>query len=179
MDDLKLFHLPKSIASDPRAPQLLKALATPNRRLWSGGALKVPEAHLSDTLQEALLASHRAGRVVRSLEKAEILLAAEAHGQGLADRRSGTPRGIRISRLLVLADDGAERFYRQVESLLELHGPRVVAVCLTTDAEGLGRMLFGPGSAARLLMIEHKEAVGAVLLALAEQWTPSEAGGAA
>jgi len=130
----------------------------------------VPEADLNDTLLVALLAAHRAGRVVRSLEKADVVLTSEAHGQRLADQRKGTIRGTRISRLLMLTNDGAERFYRRVASLLECHGTRVVAVRLTVDAEVLGGALFGKGQTARLLMIEHKEAVGAVLLALADQW---------
>ena len=85
-------------------------------------------------------------------------------------------RGTRISRLLVLTNDGSERFYRQVASLLERHGPRVVAVRLPVDAETLGESLFGKGQAARLVMIEHKAAVGAVLLALAKQWAGLDAG---
>lgn len=165
------FRLPRSIEADPRASQLLGALTTPTRRLWPGGSLKIAEARPSDALREAVLAAQRAGRVVRSLEKAEGILASEARGQQLADRRNGAPRGKRISRLLLLAADGAERFYRQVESLLGRHQPRVIGVLVTIDAQGLGEMVFGPGAAARLLMIEHKEAVGAVLLSLADQWT--------
>ena len=114
--------------------------------------MNIPEAQLNDALREVLLAVHHAGQVVRSLEKAEQKLATEARGQGMADHKSGVTRGVRISRLLVLASDGAERFYRQVESLLRRHGPRVIAVRLATDAEGLGEMLFGPGRVARLLI---------------------------
>ena len=128
---------------------------------------------MRDALLEALRAAHRTGRVVRSLEKAQTLLTTEAHGQRLADRKTGIARGVRISRLLVLTDDGAERFYRQVAALLECHGPRVVAVRLRVNAETLGSALYGKGGAARLLMIEHKAAVGAVLLALADQWIDS------
>jgi len=128
---------------------------------------------VNDVLLEALSAAYRAGHVVRSLEKTQAVLAAEAHGQRLADRRSGTERGQRISRLLILANDGSERFYRQVASLLKRHGPRVIAVFLKTDAAALGGAVFGKGRAARLLMIEHKAAVGDVLLALADQWTGS------
>lgn len=135
--------------------------------------MKVPEAQLSDTLRGGLLAVHHAGQVVRGLEKAEQKLATEARGQKMADRQSGVTRGGRISRLLVLTNDGAERFYRQVESLVRRHAPRVIAVRLATDAEGLGEMLYGPGRMARLLLIEHKAAVGAVLLALADQWASS------
>jgi hypothetical protein len=34
----------------------------------------------------------------------------------------------------------------------------------------LGQLLFGRGQAARLLMVAHKDAVSAVLLALASDW---------
>jgi hypothetical protein len=68
---------------------------------------------------------------------------------------------------LVLADDGVERFYRHVETLLRRHGPRVLAVRLDVDAGALGELVLGPGHLIRLLMIEHKEAVCAVLLAMA------------
>jgi hypothetical protein len=170
MEEVQPLRLPKSIASDPRAPLLIDALSNPCRRLWAESPLKILEAHLDEALQEALRTAFRAGRVVRSLEKTEALLAAEAHGQRLADHRSGIPRGVRISRLLVLADDGAERFYRQVAALLERHGPRLVAVRLDVGGEKLGRIIFGSGQAARLIMVEHKEAVGMVLLSLADQW---------
>ena len=105
---------------------------------------------------------------MRGLESAAARLANEDRGLGLADRQSGVPRGARISRLLVMADDGAERFYRQVETLLRRHGPRLLALRLDVDAEALGAVIFGPGSRARLLMLDHKEAVSAFLLALAE-----------
>ena len=75
---------------------------------------------------------------------------------------------VRVSRLLLLADDGAERFYRHVETLLRRHGPRVLAVRLDLDAHALGELLFGPGRLVRLLMIVHKEAVSAILLTMPE-----------
>jgi hypothetical protein len=105
---------------------------------------------------------------VRGLETATKRLANENRGIGLADKKSGVTRGVRVSRLLVMSDDGAERFYRQVESLLRRHGPRLLALCLDVDAETLGTMIFGPGSRARLLMLDHKEAVSAFLLAVAD-----------
>jgi len=176
MNKTSAIRLPKSIESDPRTSQLLGFLADHSRLLWPGGTVKIPEARLNDALKEVLLAAYHAGQVVRSLQKADQKLAAEARGQGMADQKSGVPRGQRISRLLILANDGAERFYRQVESLLQRHGLRVMAVRLHADAEHLGGMLYGPGRAARLLMMEHKAAVGAALLALADQWTASQGG---
>lgn len=107
--------------------------------------------------------------VARGLESAERILAAEERGLQLADRRSHVVRGARISRLLLLADDGAERFYRHVEKLLLRHAPRVLAVRLELDAAALGELLFGPGHPTRLLMIGHKNSVCEVLLAMASE----------
>lgn len=171
-----LLRLPKTIEADPRVAKLLENMAVRGRPLWSGGMIKVPRAQLDDGLRRVLQTILSAGRIVRSLEKAELKLASEAHGQQIVDRRSGVPRGTRISRLLILTSDGAERFYRRVESLLKRHEQRVLAIRIDTDAETLGNTLFGPGHAARLILIEHKLAVGDVLLALADQWKENESG---
>jgi hypothetical protein len=74
----------------------------------------------------------------------------------------------------LLANDGAERFYRHVDTLLRRHGPRVLAVRLNADAGALGELLFGPGRLVRLLMIMHKDAVGAILLAMMGQGEAAE-----
>ena len=142
-------------------------LTTNTRLLWKEAAIEVPVATLNSELEMALRAAHNAGQVVRGLEKAERRLDLEERGLRLADGKSSMQRGERVSRLLVMSDDGAERFYRKVESLLRRHGPRVLAVRLEVDAATLGEMIFGQGRLARLLMLEHKEAVSAVLLAMA------------
>ncbi len=162
-------HMPRIVESDPRFPLVLHALSLHPRPLWPGGTTAVPSARLDPDLSRALRSVHHAGRAVRGLEKAEHRLAREEQGLLLADQQGGARRGVRVSRLLVLSDDGAERFYRRVDSLLRRHGPRVLALRLDAGASTLGEMLFGPGRMARLIMIEHKEAVSSVLLALAGQ----------
>lgn len=159
-------RLPRLVERDPRGAQLLRSLTTHTRPLWEGGEIEVPLVKFGFGLAEALRSARGAGQVVRGLESAQRALAAEERGLLLADRRSDVPRGMRVSRLLVLADDGGERFYRHVETLLRRHWPRVLAVRLEVDADALGELLFGPGHLVRLLMIEHKEAVSAVLLAM-------------
>jgi hypothetical protein len=168
-------RLPKSVESDPRGPQLLRNLTTNTRLLWRESEIGIPVARMTLELAEALRNAYGAGQVVRSLENAERTLAAEERGLQMADRQIGVPRGIRVSRLLLLADDGAERFYRQIEALLRHYGPRVLAVRLEIDENGLGELLFGPPNVARLLMLEHKQAVGSVLLAMAGQWEDESA----
>ena len=162
-------RLPRMIEHDPRGPQLLRSLTAHTRPLWQGGELAVPLVNFSPELAAALHGVQDAGRVVRGLENAQRRLAAEERGIRLADQRSEVPRGVRVSRLLLLTDDGGERFYRHVETLLRRHGPRVLAVRLEIDASVFGELLFGPGHLVRLLMIEHKEAVSTVLLATIEQ----------
>jgi len=164
--ELRVLRLPKLVEADPRAQELLCIFSAHARLLWPEGKILVPMVAFSPALAKALRTAHRAGQLVRSLEGAERRLAAEDRGLGLVDQRSGVLRGARVSRLLVLADDGAERFYRQVEKLLCQQGPRVLALRLDVKAETLGQMLFGPGRRAVLLLLDHKEAVSAVLLAL-------------
>jgi len=164
--DLRTLRLPKLVEADPRAQELLRILPAHARLLWPEGKIHVPMVAFSPALAEVLQSAHRAGQLVRSLEGAESRLAAEDRGLSLVDQQTGVLRAARVSRLLVLADDGTERFYRQVEKLLRQQGPRVLALRLDVKAETLGQMLFGPGRRALLLLLDHKEAVSAVLLAL-------------
>jgi hypothetical protein len=65
-----------------------------------------------------------------------------------------------------MSNDGAERFYRKVESILREHGQRVMAIRVNADSVVLGETIFGPEKTVKLLLIDHKESVAAVLLAM-------------
>jgi hypothetical protein len=119
------------------------------------------------SVETALRSALTAVRVVRGLDTAKKVLAAEEHGLQLAEEKSGARRGARVSRLLLVTDDGSDGFYRQVENLLKRHGPRILALRLDVDAARFGAALFGKENQTRLVMISHKEAVAAVLLGLA------------
>ena len=172
MDGMLALRLPKLVEADPRGPHLLQHLTAQARPLWRRSEMEIPVVMLNAGLAEALKGVHAGGRVMRSLESAEQALATEERGLRMADRRAGAPRGVRVSRLILLANDGAERFYRNVETLLSRHGARILAVRLEIDAAGLGELLFGPGRMARLVMLTHKKAVGSVLLAMTESPFP-------
>ena len=160
-------RLPRLVEDAPGAAGLLRDLSAGAAPLWAGGALRVPRVEITAALEAALESAQSAGQLVRGFESAERALSAEALGLSHVDRTTGVARGGRVSRLLVVADDGAERFYRNVESLLRRHAPRVLALRLAADERALGQLLFGPDQVARLLLVEHKSAVSAVLLALA------------
>ena len=160
-------RLPKQIEGDPRASAILERLTSHGRPLWSGGALLVADVPLDALLETALRDAREQGRVVRGLERATTALDAQERGLDRADRLAGVARGERISRLLLLADDGAERFYRHVESVLVRHGARVLALRLDVGARALGERVFGPGALAKLVLLDHKDAVAAALRAIA------------
>jgi len=160
--------MPKLVEEDPRGHDLPARLAALARPLWSNGKIMAPVVSLKPAMTDVLRIAQTSGRLVRGLEDAESKLAAESRGLGMVDQKTGASRGGRVSRLLLLADDGAERFYRQVEKLLRQNYPRVLALRLEVNAEYLGQTIFHTNSRVLLLMLNHKEAVSNMLLALAE-----------
>lgn len=160
-------RLPKLVEADPRAAKVHAALARKTAPLWQESELRVAEAQMNDAMAAALRSAADAGQLVRGLEGAERSLATAERGQRLADEASGKARGERVSRVLLLSNDGAERFYRNAEVLLRRHGGRVLALRVALDADALGALAFGKDATARAVLLEHKEAVAALLLALA------------
>lgn len=159
--------LPKQVEADPRYKTLLKQLITRTEKLWAGSDVFVPVAAFTDELKAALVAAKENGRISRGVDGIERSLGVEARGLALVDKKTATKRIQRISRLLIMSNDGAERFYRKVESMLRQHSERVMAIKVAADSTQLGGYLFGPEKASKLLLIEHKESVAEVLLALA------------
>jgi hypothetical protein len=110
-------------------------------------------------LRSALFEIRRARWLVRGLEEAAKTLAAQQEGLKHAPAAQVEAGKRRISRLLVLSNDGADRFYREVEKLCAAHPARLEAVVLECDEVELGEASFGPGRAARAVLLDHKEAV--------------------
>jgi hypothetical protein len=114
----------------------------------------------------ALGAAYCAGHLVLGLEGADEALAGEARGLALVARRGGPARGPRVSRLLLLSDDGAERLYRHAERLAVAHKPRVLVLMLAADAATVGRSTTARDAAVKVVLVQHKQAVAALLRAL-------------
>jgi hypothetical protein len=142
-------------------------LAARPRTLWRDGTVEVPVLALTDSLAAALRTALGRGQLRRGLAAAVGTLEAEGRGLAAVARRTGNERGERISRLCVVAADGAERFYRQVERCLATHAPRVLGCLLEVDGAVLGKLLYGRDAAVKLVLADHKDAVSAILRSLA------------
>lgn len=161
------YMLPRQIAGHHPDTMLLNELHSHTRKLWNGGSIGVPILDFSLSLKNALIAARRSGRIVRGLETAAATLDNEGHGIDLL--RQHAAQGRRISRIMLLSDDGSTNFYRTVDRLLEKHAPRVLGCLIEADSFHLGSLLFGPDTAAKLVLVSHKDDVSRLLLALMHQ----------
>ena len=160
-------RLPREIEADPRCDEIRGRLHARVRPLWLRGSAVVPVVPFSDPLRRALAEARSAGLLVRGLEAAASVLAAERRGLQALPANEAARHGVRVSRLLMATNDGAERFYRQVEPLGSTHAPRVLTIVLDCDGAMLGELAYGAGAAVKLVLTGHKTAVVAILRALA------------
>ena len=158
--------LPREIEADAGHDAIRERLAAPDRLLWPGGTATVPVLPLG-TVAAALAVAYGAGHLVLGFEEAAKTLAAETRGLALVARRGQSTSGPRISRLLLLSDDGADRLYRHAEALAVAHAPRVLIAVLAADAATLGRATTRRDAAVKVVLVRHKHAVAALMRAVA------------
>jgi hypothetical protein len=158
--------LPRTIECDAGHDAIRARLSAGTRRLWSGGGATVPVLPFGPALADALGVAGRNGQLVLGLERVEETLEAEARGLALTARRSGAAPSTRVSRLLLVTNDGAERLYRHAERLAVAHAPRVLVAMLGVDAATIGRASTGRKALVKVVLVRHKLAVAALLRAL-------------
>lgn len=158
-------RLPRDVESDPCHEDVRRVLAARTRKLWSGGTLEVAVVPSTAALRKVLCSPSTARQLQRGLEAATATLASEQ--RGLAALPPAVTQGRRVSRVLLVTNDGAERFYRQVERLAITHAPRVLVCVIDCDSAGLGELLYGSDGVVKLVLTGHKTAAARILRALA------------
>jgi hypothetical protein len=159
-------RFPRQMEADETAEAVRRALMARTVKLWPEGTLGVARITPDDRLRKALLVARLQGRLRFGFEAVADRLESERKGILNVRRRVDAPYGDRVSRLLLFSNDGAERFYRHVESLLQANAPRLLGCLLDIDGHALGNMLTGKERPIKLVMAEHKEAVSGILLAM-------------
>jgi hypothetical protein len=163
--NLSSIRLPRLIDQQPGSERLLEHLLEIAAPLWKADSIRVPQLPVSEALLGAIRGAEASKTLVRGLEAAERKLADEQRGLGMVDRRTGQARGSRLSRLIIVTDDGSERFYRQVERILNRYGARLLALRIQIDGAQFGTQIFGAPAPVRAVLLTHKDAVSAALLA--------------
>ena len=163
---LSSYKLPRQLVSDPKAEGLLDQLFSRTRKLKPESRISLPVLELTDALKKALLSARRTGRAVRGYENASDLLNLESVGINKLKKQDG--QGERISRLVLMSNDGVDNFYNKAEKLIIQHSPRVLGCVVESDSYTLGSLLFGEGKIAKLILIDHKDAVSGILLSIFE-----------
>ena len=164
--------------SDMRFPRRLEAVYTPDAirlalmkrrsRLWSGSEIEVPSIALTDRVKKALRLHVLKSQILCGFENASERLKNEMAGIRNLRDRTAELHGERVSRLILLSDDGAERLYRHVEHLLRAHWPRVLVCLSDADSRLIGEVVTGKDRQIKLIMAEHKDAVSEILRAIVE-----------
>jgi hypothetical protein len=136
-------------------------------KIWPGGRLDIPMIPMSRPLQNALRKAKLKNQLCYGfeaiLEKVENEARGISHSRGthVADYRD------RVSRLLLFSSDGAERFYRHIEQLIEDYAPRLLGCLLDIDGNALGQAITGQSRRIKLVMTTHKTAVSEMLRTIA------------
>ena len=160
-------RLPRQLEADSSAEAIRQVLISCAAKLMPGGKIDVPLIKWSDSLKMALQKARLQGRIRVGLESISEKLASERYGIKNAHQSSKAAYGERISRLLLFSNDGADRFYRHIEQLLEQNAPRLLGCRLNIDAGMLGQFILGKDKKIKIIMAEHKDVVSGVLRAIA------------
>ena len=174
--NLSNIRLPRQLEADNTAGIVRQVLMNRTVKLWTGGVLDVPLIAMTDPLKKALLDARLKGQVRCGFDEILERLENEVRGIENVRERKGVPVGDRVSRLLLFSRDGAERLYRHIEQLLQVHASRVLGCLLDMEGNALGRLITGKDRVVKLVMVEHKEAVSTVLRAIAAGHGPVSPG---
>lgn len=164
--DLSGIKLPRELETEGVAETILEVLTTRTVQLWSGSNLCISMITMNNPRKIILKGAFLNGRIGCGLETISDKLDAERKGIDHLRKNKGLSGGNRVSRLLLVSNDGAERFYRRIEKLLQLHEPRVLCCMLDIDGKTLGRVLTGKEKQIKIVLAEHKETVSAILRTL-------------
>jgi hypothetical protein len=166
--NLSEMHFPRQLEADGSVEMIRQALMAHTKKLWTGSKFVVPVITLSEPLKKALKTARLQGRLRYGFEPIFEKLMSEKRGIANVRRQTDTPYGDRLSRLLLFSNDGAERFYRNIEQALETHAPRLLGCLLDVDGEALGHLITGKEGIIKIVMAEHKDVLSGVLRALVD-----------
>lgn len=160
--------LPRKVMENKNHDAIRSLLYSDLRKIWIGGSLLLPHVTLTEDLEKALAKTRDFWQLERGLEKITEVLRAETKGLKALQDKQGTGASLRASRLLLVSNDGTERFYRICEKLMKEHGERVLFLGLDVNSARLAEKIVRSETAVKAILVSDKNSVSLVLNALAK-----------
>jgi hypothetical protein len=127
----------------------------------------MPVIAASEALSKVLRRASLNGHVRWGLEVISEKLKEEERGIAHLWESRGLPTGHRVSRLLLVSNNGTERFYRDIERLLRAYVPRLFGCMVDLDGNKLGNLVSSREKQIKVVMADHKSVVAEILRAIA------------
>lgn len=164
---MSVLKLPKDVVADPRHDALVRLLEMRAGLLWEHGRNQVATLPMTNALTAELRGALSAGHAYQGFELISERLASEQKGLDALNKKAADgPQNARVSRILFLANDGSERFYRDCDALLSRYPQRLLACRLEIAGEALGQALLGSAKMVRSVLVVDKKVGARALLAL-------------
>ncbi len=150
--------LPKQLKIDNIEEQVLEALQKNSIPLYENAEMQIPLLKLTPELRQQIFYAKSLDELIFGYETIAKTLASELKGLQNVNNQSD-----RISRLLIISNDGSKRFYREFEFLLNRHGERILLCRLDVDSELMGYILGLGQKQVKAIMINRKNSVVNIL----------------
>lgn len=153
--------LPKQLAKEHIESDVREALQRESIELCAGSEISIPVLELTPKLREEIFHAKTLGEVTIGYESIEKRLLHELRGLQKVDNE-----GERVSRLLIVTNDGSPRFYRELEFLHKKHGGRVMICRLDVNSLIMGSILGLNETPVKAILLNRKTSVVNVLKSL-------------
>ena len=159
-------RLPRELEADGTAGAISQVLMALTVQLSPSSDFSIPMITMGDPLKKVLQRANLSGQIGWGLEAIAIKLARERAGIDHLREGKGLPSGERVSRLLLISNDGSQRFYHHIERLLQLHARTLLGCMVDMEGSALGSLITGKERQIKVIMAEHKEVVSEILRTL-------------
>lgn len=153
--------LPKQLAKEEVESDVRAVLEKESIELCSDSNIYIPVLKLNPELRKQIFYAKFRNELIIGYRDVEKVLENELHGLQNVNNQSD-----RVSRLLIVTNDGSPRFYRQLEFLHKNQGGRVLICRLDIGSVLMGDILELKDKQVKTVLLNRKESVVNVLKSL-------------
>jgi hypothetical protein len=154
-----MLKLPKGLLTLPNVSEIERLFEHKLRYLYSEGHLKVPQWTYNEALRRSLKQTFASEHLIQGLEGISEHLDLELKGLNALKKLPGQTQNKRLSRLILLSNDGSERFYHNAESIVTKHADRAAVCMIDCTSDELGSDVSKKSTPVKALMISERKAL--------------------